>query len=244
MNVSLKKQISISLFAPLILAFLTLTACGAPEADRNPEDITAFTKIPSDFSDIAGHPAETDIREGYMRGLYDIPLDGRFRPDDPATRGEFVTALWRMAGRPVSSNPAPYGDMKDHPDETRDAAAWFHAENYPDDQASSESFFPDNSVTRQTVMAALFAYNGGVSGVEQLLTRVYDDGFTDSGLIADWGKKALYWGYFNELITDTASDRIDPDGVVSGGELAKIMVLYLDEFQNEPRTIEKEESTR
>ena len=244
MNVSLKKRISIPipLLAPLVLLVLTLAACGASETERFP-DIT-IPEPPADFTDIAGHPAETDIREGRERGLYDIPSDGRFRPDDPATRGEFVTALWRMAGRPASASPDPYGDTRNRPDETRNAAAWFHAQDYPDGKASSELFFPDDPVTRQTVMAALFAYNGGVSGVEQLLTRVYDDGFADSGQIADWGKKALYWGYFNELIAETTPDKIDPDGVILRGELATIMIRYLDEFRNESRTTEKEESTR
>ena len=241
MNVSLKKQLFIPFFASLILALLTLTACGAPKTERMSE---TTVESPADFTDIAGHQAETVIREGYAYGLYDIPLDGQFRPDDPATRGEFITALWRMAGRPVSSIPAPYEDMKNQPEETRNAAAWFHAENFPDDKASSQSFFPDEPVTRQTVMTALFAYNGGVSGVEQLLTRIYDDGFADSGQIADSEKRALYWGYFNELIEETTPDKIDPDGVVLKDELAKIMVRYLDDFRNEPQVMKKEELAR
>ena len=53
---------------------------------------------------------------------------------------------------------------------------------------------PDSKVkltikeTRQEAMKILFLFHGGVSGQETLLTKIYDDAFTDSGTLASWAK--------------------------------------------------------
>ena len=48
---------------------------------------------PSSLTDIAGHWAESDIRYCVSEGLFNGYTDGRFGPNDPMSRGMFVTVL-------------------------------------------------------------------------------------------------------------------------------------------------------
>ena len=45
------------------------------------------------FSDVSGHLAEAEIEKGYENKTVNGDPDGRFRPDDNITRGEFLKLL-------------------------------------------------------------------------------------------------------------------------------------------------------
>ena len=82
-------------------------------------------------------------------------------------------------------------------------------------------------------MSLLFACNGSVSGTELMFTKLYDDGFKDSGDIPPGGKPALYWGFYNVLIRETETDVISPSGPVPRGDMAEILVRFMDSFRSE-----------
>jgi len=204
-GIRLKRQSLLFLTALLLLAALTACASGGePEpAELSAADGGAFT-------DIAGHLMEFRIQEGLERGLYGVPVDdGRFRPDDPATRSEFVRALWNLSGQPGKTS-----------------AQWAAQEGYPYDA-------PDEPITRQEAMSILYAHNGSASGIEAMLTGIYDDGFLDSGQIPAEAKPAMYWGFYNVLIRETESGLIAPSGTVSRGDMADILIRYADTFRAE-----------
>ena len=59
--------------------------------------VTAFAHP---FKDVTGHWSETEIEEAYTGGSINGDPDGRFRPDDKISRGEFVKML--NAASPVN----------------------------------------------------------------------------------------------------------------------------------------------
>ena len=202
-GICLRKRTLLFLMALFVFAVLTGCASGTePEAELSSAD-------GGEFTDIAGHPLEEAIREGLERGLYAITPDGRFRPDDPATLGEFLRALWNLSGQPDQS-----------------AADWATKAGYL-------SSAPDDPVTRQEAMSILYAHSGAVSGMETLLTGIYNDGFRDSGEISGEGRTPLYWGYYNILIRETEPGLISPSGTVSRGDMANILIRYADTFLSE-----------
>lgn len=205
-------------FAFILLIVLALPGCGR-KASESPQ----LSGEAPELSDIAGHPAEAAILEGLQRGLYAAPSDGLFRPDEAATGGDFVIALWNLAGNPDGS-PSP-----DEAEQLRQALAWADKSGLLDESA----FDAEASLTRQEAMNILYAYNGGVSGMEAMLTGVYDDAFLDSAQIPPGGKPALYWGFYNVLIREPEPDTISPSGTVSRGDMAAMMVRYMDDFQSE-----------
>ena len=203
---------------------LALSGCAKNAADLAAEDSGAAVLMGEAApSDIAGHPSEAYILEGLRLGLYPPPDDGRFQPDQAVTREEFVTVLWRLAGRP----DAPGDD-----DQSR-ALAWADAAGLP--SGASE-------LTRQDAMSLLFAYHGGVSGAEAILTGIYDDAFRDSAQIPEGGKAAFYWGFYNVLIRETEPDYLNPSGSVSRGDMAEMTVRYWNDFQSGASENEKGET--
>ena len=73
-------------------------------------------------------------------------------------------------------------------------------------------------------MKILFGCAGGVSGMETLFTAAYDEGFADSAEIADWAKSAMYWAYFNEIISGTGDSMLSPTMGATRAQMAKILV--------------------
>lgn len=178
------------------------------------------------FADTAGHWGEQWIAEAARRGLFKGD-NGRFRPDEPIKRGDFVLVLYRMAGEPEVTEAAPFADVA--PDAYyAKAVAWAYANRYVGGKGAG--FAPQDGLTRQEAMKILFGYAGARSGAETMFTAVYDDAYPDSGEIADWGKAAMYWAVYRSII-DGMDGRLNPRGVTTRAQISKILVEYLEKTE-------------
>lgn len=223
----------IALLSALILLAFAL-ALAMEKAARPSPALPAEPPTYAEFSDIDGRSEQSAILEAGKRGLLLPYPDGTFRPDDEVTRAQFALALWRLAGEPDVSEKTPFSDISGLSEPFQAAVAWSFQEGYLDG-ASPGAFAPDDSVTRQAAMNALFQYNGGVVGLEGLLSRVYDEAITDSGDIADWGKEGMYWAIYHEFIVCVPPlNAANPEGRLSRAQAAEIFVKYIDRFQTEP----------
>ncbi len=180
---------------------------------------TGFTDVPPTFWGAKW------ITEAAKRGLFKGTPDGRFNPDAPISRADYVLVLHRMAGEPEPQGAAPFSDV---PEDAyyADAVAWAYEKGYVN--GKGDGFAPTDSLTRQEAMKILFGYAGGQSGGELLLTGVYDSGFTDSGEIAAWAKPAMYWAYYKSIISGTSATTLSPTATATRAQLAKILVGYQD----------------
>ncbi len=202
----------------LILAVLLLPFSAAA---AGPED------APAAFSDIEGHWAEDFIIKAAELGLFTGFEDGTFRPDEPVTRSQFVTVMWRLAGSPTAAEAAPFPDV---PEQRwySNAVAWAYAGGFISGRADG-TFDPRGSITRQEAVKILFDFNGGIPGMEVMFTGLYDEGFADSDQIADWAKPAMYWGFFNGIIHEkNTASTLCPADTATRAELARSLVTYIE----------------
>ena len=203
---------------------------GGQTTDPAPVDPTPADPQPAEqigFTDTAGHWAEAYIIRAAEMGLFKGYPDGSFGPNRNVTRAQFVTVLYRMAGSPAVSAPAPFTDIADLSQEFRDAIAWGYEKGFVNGR-SADTFDPNGNVTRQEAMKILFGYDGGESGMEAMFTAIYDASFTDSGEIADWAKTAMYWGVYETIISGTSDTTLSPQGTATRAQLAKILTVYID----------------
>lgn len=202
----------------------------APAETPAPSPTQEATESLPSFSDIAGHWGAESIQQAAKLGLFHGYPDGRFGPDDQVTRAQFVTVLYRMSGSPGTEGEAPFHDLGPQSQEFRNAIAWSYEKGYVNGRGDG-SFDPEGSLTREAAMKILFYYSGRAAGMERMLTNVYEDAFADSGEISGWAKEAMYWGYYNKLITGTSLDPplLSPQGTATRAQLAKILVNYLSE---------------
>lgn len=193
---------------------------------ENEADNTLPTHVETPFSDVNDHWSAVYVRQAAAKGLLSGYPDGTFRPDAPLTRAEFAAVLWRTAGSPEPRSNESFADVPQSAYYAQ-AVAWLK-ENDCISGVSATRFAPDNILQRQEAMKMLFACDSSESGEEVQFTALYDDYFPDSGSIAPWAKSAMYWGYYNELISGTGGDCLSPQLPITRGQLAKIMINYLE----------------
>lgn len=199
----------------------------AQPAETAPQ--TSFTDVPTGFW------AETYIQKATEAGLFQGYADGSFKPNQNVTRIQFITVLWRNAGRPAASQVAPFSDVNTSADtDFAKAASWGYEKGYITGYENADgtiSFRPNGTITRQQAMAILFRYSGASSGAELMLTGIYDGQFSDSGQIASYAKDAMYWAVYNGYINGTSATTLSPNGLATRAQLAKILVEYLEKSE-------------
>ena len=180
-----------------------------------------------EFSDVKGHWAEEFVIKSVEKGLFVGDADGNFNPDANITRAQFITVLWRMAGRPDVGMELPFTDTENQLPEFKKAICWGYANGYIKG-TSDITFEPESTLTREAGMKILHLYSGGNIGGEFQFYAIYEGLLTDSSEISDWAKSSVYWGIYNKLISGTAEMTIAPKGTATRAQLARILVSYLD----------------
>ena len=183
------------------------------------------------FPDIQNHWGREAIVKATKLGLFRGYDDGRFGPNDPVTRVQLVTLLYRLSGSPDVEEVNPFTDIAGEIPEFRKAISWAYANGYVNGRTET-TFDPRTGISRQETMTILFRFSGGVSGLETMFTSIYDESYSDSDQIASWAKKAVYWGVYKELIRGTSEVTIDPKGITTRAQMATLLVNYIEKFMN------------
>ena len=111
----------------------------------------------------------------------------------------------------------------------RAAIAWA-AEKGITTGVTATAFQPDRAIDRQQAMAILFRYSG-VSGMESLLTGVYDSQFKDSGDIAPALKPGVYWAVYQGVVGGVTQDTLAPRSTATRAQIAVILVRFAEKMQ-------------
>ncbi len=193
----------------------------APEVPAPEETPTApsFSDVPS------SHWASSFVEKASEMGLITGYDDGTFRPSNHVTRAQFVTMLWRLAGKPECHSTTPFTDISALREEFKTAIAWAYENGYIGGRTST-TFAPSDSLSRQAAMKILFLYSGSSSDGALSLSESYDAQFADSSTLASWAKAPMYWGVFHKLINGTTTTTLGAKNPASRAQLAKILVNY------------------
>lgn len=164
------------------------------------------------------------------RGLMSGYSNGNFGPYDTVTRGQVMTILYRMAGEPDATSQ-PFDDV-DYGQYYGPAIRWARAVGVASGYTGSNSFGPDNPVTREQLAVMLANYAEKVAAV-----RVTTDGaalnkIAGSKVVSDWAQRAMGWAVDMEIIGGIEIDNVDyikPQDNAQRCQLAKmIAVLHRD----------------
>lgn len=182
------------------------------------------------FADLSqSHWAYEKIEKAVEKGLIKGYDDGTFRPDEPVTRAQFVTMLYRLAGSPASEAVSAFADVP-QTNWAAKAVAWA-AENGYVKGTSSTAFDPNGEITREQAMTILFRYAGGVSGMETMFGGVYNKQFTDSASVHSWAKPAVYWAIYNGILTGDTASTLAPTKTATRAQTAVIFLRYLEKLR-------------
>lgn len=175
------------------------------------------------------------------KGLITGYNDGTFGPYDNVTRGQLVTILWRMEGKPVSSS-AGFSDVSSS-DFYYSAALWAQKNGVIKGYGDG-TFGGERLITRQeaAVMLANYASFKGYDTASDKAALMRISGWREAD---SWALDSLGWCVDQGLMSgkDTPSGAyLDPMGSTWRSAMAKmIMVLDRDVFGNPEPTVSQEQ---
>lgn len=174
---------------------------------------------PAAFSDVAADSTfASDIAYVSQKGLMSGKGGGLFKPQDPITRGQLVTILYRLEGQPAVSG-AGFPDVA--AGSYCEKAVKWAAANGITAGGKDGLFRPNDSITREQLATFLFRYNnykGYVTTQRADLSK-----FSDGASAASYAKEALSWANACSLVNGTTDGRLNPSGGATRGQAAAIL---------------------
>lgn len=155
------------------------------------------------------------------RDLLPLREDGSFDAEEPASRGEAVTALYRLSGVLVRAEPCPYPDV---PEEYRDAAVWADGAGVSGGVGQGR-FAPFSPVTRSQLAVMLHRFAAWRGEETQSRTAVSWGGEK----VPAYAEEALNWVTDRGLYAGLTDRGLYPDLPVSRLQLAEILARLQEE---------------
>lgn len=189
---------------------------------------TAFAADAPQYTDVPGWAREYVDRVTEL-GLVDGRTDTAFGSNEPMTRAELVTALYRLAKTPdVKDVDNPFTDVKEE-DPYRDAVVWAHTQKIVEGRGEGV-FDPNGSVKRQEIAKILNEFAARQVGRDGLESRKdVVSAYPDAGKVSGWAKGYMNWAAASEFITGHSDGTLDPMGTATRAQVSAILCRYLDD---------------
>ena len=144
------------------------------------------------FTDVAADAAYyDDVMYVYENSIFNGFTATTFGPDATMTRGQMVTALWRMSGSPEPEKDCPFTDVA-ATSPYRKAIAWA-VENGLSNGYSTTTFAPGQAISRQQFLAILYRY----AQFQKYDVSVGEDtnilSYTDAESVSTYAIPAMQW---------------------------------------------------
>lgn len=194
----------------------------AAEGDK-PADKPAFSDTPADAWYVADGSLAYVVEHGLMTGY----SDSEFAPDDAFLRGQVVTVLWRIAGQPAAS-AEPFVDV-DYDEYYGPAVAWARATGVVGGYGDTNTFGPDDKVTRAQLALMLSNYASVVAKQDVTSDGSALAGKADADQVPAWAAGALGWAADSGIVTgrETAEGAyIAPEDNALRCEAAKMIAVF------------------
>ena len=148
--------------------------------------------------------------------------NGLFGPNQPCTRAQIVTFLWRAAGSPVVNYAM---NMSDVPEGSyyAEAVRWALNEGITTGTTGS-TFSPDETCTRAQAVAFLFRYTASEAVTLQELVS----GFSDADSVPGYALPAMNWALAEEIVQGNGSKLMPNDSCTRAQIVTFLFRAYQD----------------
>lgn len=189
------------------------------------------------FRDVAGHWAQDDIEKLYSLDVFE-GVPAFFAPDAPMTRAEFTRAIVKGANMRASIEEQPRKTTRSRT-KTAEVSPFLDvpvsSPDYPYIKDGVERgiisgitgqlFGPEDSLTRAQAITIMIR----ALGFENLApTPGYHTTFADDQVIPNWAVDSVYVAREIGLISGDASNRLNPNQVLTRGEASSMLVRFLN----------------
>ena len=189
------------------------------------EAIAAFvTKVEtSPFSDVSTSAYYYEaVKWAQKKGITGGIGNGLFGPNQPCTRAQIVTFLWRAAGSPVVNYAM---NMSDVPESSyyAEAVRWALSEGITTG-TTENTFSPDSECTRAQAVAFLFRY----AASEAVTLQELVSGFSDADSVPGYALPAMNWALAEEIVQGNGSKLMPNDSCTRAQIVTFLFRAYQD----------------
>ena len=189
------------------------------------EAIAAFvTKVEtSPFSDVSTSAYYYEaVKWAQEKGITGGIGNGLFGPNQPCTRAQIVTFLWRAAGSPVVNYAM---NMSDVPEGSyyAEAVRWALSEGITTG-TTGNTFSPDSECTRAQAVAFLFRY----AASEAVTLQELVSGFSDADSVPGYALPAMNWALAEEIVQSNGSKLVPNDSCTRAQIVTFLFRAYQD----------------
>ena len=160
----------------------------------------------SPFSDVSTNAYYYEaVKWAQKKGITGGIGNGLFGPNQPCTRAQIVTFLWRAAGSPVVNYAM---NMSDVPEGSyyAEAVRWALSEGITTG-TTENTFSPDSECTRAQAVAFLFRY----AASEAVTLQELVSGFSDADSVPGYALPAMNWALAEEIVQGNGSKLMPND---------------------------------
>lgn len=173
------------------------------------------------FSDTAGHWAESYISKLTAKHVIKGIDDTHYGPQANVTRADFVTLAIRSLGLDESNDTPGNGAFADVSKDAYYASAIDKAVQLGLIQGSDGKFRPKDAITREEAAVVLQKMIQYKAGVQSSVTSTAS--FKDMGSISEWAKQAVSELKAKGILDGKGDNSFDPRGKVTRAEIAKLL---------------------
>ena len=187
--------------------------------------IAAFLKEveTSPFSDVSTSAYYYEaVKWAQEKGITGGIAYGLFGPNQPCTRAQIVTFLWRAAGSPVVNYAM---NMSDVPEGSyyAEAVRWALSEGIATG-TTENTFSPDSECTRAQAVAFLFRY----AASEAVTLQELVSGFSDADSVPGYALPAMNWALAEEIVQGNGSKLMPNDSCTRAQIVTFLFRTYQD----------------
>ena len=159
---------------------------------------------------------------GIMNGIDELLLG----PNLPLERCMMVVIFYRMAGSPPVTAKAVFSDV---PEDAwyADAVSWAAECGIIRGYGNGRFGFEDD-LTRQQLAVILYRFAEYLK--LDVSARADLSGYTDADRVSDWAQDGMRWANALGLFTGRTEDSLDPEGILTRGEIAAVLSRFLALF--------------
>ena len=177
----------------------------------------------SPFSDVSTSAYYYEaVKWAQEKGITGGIGNGLFGPNQPCTRAQIVTFLWRAAGSPVVNYAM---NMSDVPEGSyyAEAVRWALSEGIATG-TTGNTFSPDSECTRAQAVAFLFRYTASEAVTLQELVS----GFSDADSVPGYALPAMNWALAEEIVQGNGSKLMPNDSCTRAQIVTFLFRAYQD----------------
>ena len=187
--------------------------------------IAAFvTKVETrPFSDVSTSAYYYEaVKWAQEKGITGGIGNGLFGPNQPCTRAQIVTFLWRATGSPVVNYAM---NMSDVPEGSyyAEAVRWALSEGITTG-TTENTFSPDSECTRAQAVAFLFRY----AASEAVTLQELVSGFSDADSVPGYALPAMNWALAEEIVQGNGSKLMPNDSCTRAQIVTFLFRAYQD----------------